>query len=435
MQINANYKILSLVLIFISFSSLFLGFYLDENSAGAGSYKGDITNVWNNLQIFLTNDIISSIQHQDYYTSRTPLSYILHKIFNPSVENITSFRKSVFIISLTLPVLFYFCLKQKFIKEDNILLLLISSTVCLSPYYRTSSYWGLEENYGLIFLLLTFLSLNGFFKNENQDGYKVHLLLFISIFFSSCCLYFDQKLIIVPIICFLKIITSNKLLKFKLLSVFYYFLLSLPYIYLITLWGGLIPSALLDPVTGRKLGNEIFLIHIGYASTMIAFYLLPLLLFKDKKVFDLVKNFFFNKKNYYLVCLFIIYLVYLIGFFDFNEQSVIGKGFIHKISHILFSENLPRMIFVYFSFFISWVIILIYIENKLSDILTIVYLFILSVFLWPMFQEYFDPLILLMVFTFFSSKLIINYKNSATLYIYLSLLLIGTNIYYANLLN
>ena len=31
--------------------------------------------------------------------------------------------------------------------------------------------------------------------------------------------------------------------------------------------------------------------------------------------------------------------------------------------------------------------------------------------------------------------LVINYKNSAILYIYLSLLLIGTNIYYANLLN
>ena len=435
MQTKENYKIISSILIFISFSSLFLGFYLDENSAGAGSYTGDITIIWKNLQIYLANDIVLSLEHQDYYTSRPPLVYIFHEIFNPFLENIISFRRSVFIISLTLPVLFYFCLKQKFIKEDNILLLLISSTVCLSPYYRTSSYWGLEENYGLIFLLLTFLSLNSFLKNDSQGGYKVHLLLFISTFFGSCCLYFDQKLIIIPIICFLKIITSNKLLKFKFFSVFYYFLLSLPYIYLIILWGGLIPAALLDLSTGRKLGTEIFLVHIGYSSTIIAFYLLPLLLFKDKNVVNVVKNFFFNKKNYYLICLFIIYLAYLIGFFDFNEQSIIGKGFIHKISQILFNENFSRMIFVYFSFFISWIIILIYIENELSDILTIVYLFILSVFLWPMFQEYFDPLILLMAFTFFRSKLIINYKNATILYIYLSLLLIGTNIYYANLLN
>ena len=435
MQINTNNKILSLILIFISFSSLFLGFYLDENSAGAGSYTGDITIIWSNLQIFLTNDIISSIDHQDYYSSRTPLAYIFHKKINPFVENIMSYRRSGFIISLTLPILFFFCLKQKFTQQNNILLFLVSSMVCLSPYYRTSSYWGLEENFGLIFLLLAFLSLNSFLKNDNKDRHKIHLFLFTSTFFSSCCLYFDQKLIIIPLICFLKIITSNKLLKFKLFSVFYYFLFSLPYIYLITLWGGLIPSALLDPVTGRKLGNEIFLIHIGYALTMIAFYLLPLLLFKDKDVINLVKNFFFNKKNYYLVCLFIIYLVYLIGFYDFSEQSVIGKGFIHKISLILFNENFSRMIFVYFSFFVSWIIILIYIENKFIDILTIVYLFILSVFIWPIHQEYFDPLILLMVFTFFSSKVLINYKNSTVLYIYLLLLLIGSNVYYANLLS
>ncbi len=432
MQAKINYKILSYILILISFVSVFLGFYLEENSAGAGSYKGDITNIWPNLQIFLANDLISSIQHEAYYTSRTPLLYILHEIFNPFVEDIKSYRISVFVISLTLPILFYFCLKQKFNKEENILLLLISSTVCLSPYYRTSSFWGLEENYGLIFLLLTFLCLNNFLKNERRDGLKVHLLLFLSIFSSSCCLYFDQKLIIIPMICFIKIITSDKLLKFKLLAFFYYFLLSLPYIYLIILWGGLIPTALIE---GRKLGKELFLIHIGYSSTIIGFYLLPLLLFKEKNIMTLVKNFFSNKKNYYLISLFIIYIIYLIVFFDFSEQSVLGKGFIHKISLILFTETLPRMMFVYISFFISWVIISIYIENKLVDVLTIIYLFVLSLFMWPMLQEYFDPLILLMVFTFFGSKLIINYKNSTILYIYLSILLIGSNIYYANLLN
>ena len=132
---------------------------------------------------------------------------------------------------------------------------------------------------------------NNFLKNENQDGHKVHFLLLTTTFFSSCCLYFDQKLIIIPIICFLKIITSDKLLKFKLLSAFYYFLLSLPYIYLITLWGGLIPAQLIE---GRKLGNEIFLVHIGYSSTIIAFYLLPLLLFKEKSVPNLIKNFLFQ---------------------------------------------------------------------------------------------------------------------------------------------
>ena len=377
MQTKLNYRILSLILIFISFSSLFVGFYLDENSAGAGSYEGDFGTIWRNLQIFLTNDLASSINHPDYFDSRTPIAYIFHEIFNPFVKDMTSYRRSVFVISLALPILFYFCLKQKFVKEDNLLLLLIASTVCFSPYFRTSSYWGLEENYGLIFLLLTFLSSNNFLKNENQNGYKIHLLLFTTIFFSSCCLYFDQKLIIIPIICFIKIITSNKLLKFKLFSVFYYLLLSLPYAYLITLWEGIIPPVALE---SRNLGSKIFLDHFGFTSTMIAFYLLPLLLFKDQNVVNLIKNSFFNKRNYYLMFLFAIYLFYLIIFFDLNKQSIAGKGFINNISLILFDANYLKDIFIYFSFFISWIIILIYIENKLIDILTIVYLFILSIF-------------------------------------------------------
>jgi len=432
------HKVSSIFLITLATFSYFFGFYSDENSAGAGSYSGDITIIWNNVKIFLTNDIVSSIHHEDYYSSRTPLVYILHKVFNPFTDNIINFRKSVFIISLTSPILFFFCLKQKFKKEDSILLFLISSIIFLSPYYRTSGYWGLEENFGYIFLLLSFLSVNTFLKNDNKNGYKVHFLLFMSTFFSSCCLYFDQKLIIIPLICFLTIITSNKLLKFKLFAIFYYLLFSSPYIYLIILWGGLIPVALLDLSTGRKLGTEIFLIHIGYATTMIGFYLFPLLFFRNMNVFKLIKNFFFDKKNYFFAFLFIIYIVYLIGFFDFNIQSDsttnihnTGKGFIDKISQILFEDNILKLIFVYSSFFISWIIILIFIENKLIDVLTIIYLLILSIFISPIYQEYFDPLIIILAFTFFNSKIYPNYKNSTILFIYFSIFLVSANIYYS----
>ena len=102
---------------------------------------------------------------------------------------------------------------------------------------------------------------------------------------------------------------------------------------------------------------------------------------------------------------------------------------------MLFDSNTSKMIFVYFSFFLSWIIILIYIGNKLNDALIIVYFFILTTFSWPMFQEYFDPLILLLAFTFFTTKIYINYKNSITLFIYLLIFLTGANVYYLRILN
>ena len=225
MILKNNYKILSFILIFLSLSSFFLGFYLDENSAGGGLYTGDWKFAWPNLQIFLNNDISEGIIHENLLTNRTPLLYILHKLFNPFAGSEIGYRRSVFIFSLLIPVLFYLCLKLKFKKEDNLLLALIASTIFLSPYFRTSSYWGLEENYGLISLLFSFIFLNFFLENKQENNYKIYFQLFLSIFFSSLCIYFDQKLLIVPIICFLTIITSKKKNTFKVFSIFSYLIL------------------------------------------------------------------------------------------------------------------------------------------------------------------------------------------------------------------
>ena len=296
----------------------------------------------------------------------------------------------------------------------------------------------MEENYGFIVLLLTFLFLNYFLSNDDQDGYKIYFQLLLLTFFSSLCIYFDQKLVLIPVICFLTIIKSKKLIKFKILSFLFYLILSLPFIYLMILWGGIFPSVLTEH---RRLGNQLYLDHIGYVSTIIAFYLLPLLLFKGENIINLIKNFFLKRGNYYLISLFFIYLFYLISSNDFSQQdfknihSIVGKGFLHKSSIILFENYLIWKIFTFFSFFISWLIIIIFVDRNFKDSLILLYFFILSIFARPILQEYFDPLVFLMVFTFFSSKLFINYKNSIILFLYFSILLISSNVYYYKLLN
>ena len=439
MEIKNNYKFFSFVLIFLSLLSFFLGFYLDENSAGGGSYLGDWSFLWPNLKLFINNDLYTAITHENFLSNRSPLLYMMHASLNPFVENVIAYRRSVFIISLSVPVLFYFCLKQKFNNKDNLLLILIASTIFLSPYFRTSSYWGLEENYGIISLLLTFLFLNFFLKNKNEYGYKIYFQLFLLIFFSSLCIYFDQKLLIIPIICFLSIITSKKIIKLKLFSICFYFILSLPYIYLIILWGGIFPNSL---TSARNLGDKLYLDHIGYTSTIIAFYFVPFLLFKGKDLSTEIKNFFLKKNNYYLILLFCIYILYLLVLSNFLGQNALnidvstGKGFIHKSSLILFKNNfIIREIFIYFSFLISWVIVLIFIGKSFKNGLILLYFFLASVLTLPLMQEYFDPLIFIMIFTFFSSKLFITYKNVIILFFYFSIFLVGSNIYYYNLLN
>ena len=426
------YNFTSIFLIVLAVLSYFWGFYLDENSAGAGGPKGDIVHIWSNLKIYINNDIISSIDHPDYYDSRLPAAYLMHEYLNPFIETKIAFRRSVFVISLVLPFLFFLCLKQKFNKADNLLLLLISSTVFLSPYFRTSAYWGLEENYGLIFLLLTFLCLNNFLNNKNFKSYKIYLQIFFITFLSSCCFYFDQKLIIIPIICFFKILLSNKNIQLKLLTIFLYFLFSLPFIYLIILWGNIVHSSSAFRVMHT---NELLLFNIGYTSSIIAFYIFPILFFLEKNLIYKIKNFFLNMFNYFLIILMIAYLSYLMFFLDFGGLTDLGKGIVHKSGKILFESQYLRETFTYFSFFVSGIILIIFLNRNLKNTLILLFFFALSLILWPILQEYFDPLILLMVFTFFNLKMLINYKNSLILYIYLSFLLVGSNIYYSNLIN
>ena len=381
MNLFKNYnQILILSLISLIFLSFFLGFYFDENSAGAGGYKGDFSLNWGNLKIFLNNDLITAINYTDgrdpnnmYNSSRPPTVYILHKLFNPFLETENSFRRSVFLISLSSPFLFYFCLREKFKHVEKILLILISSIILLSPYYRTSAFWALDENYSFICILLSYYFLQKFLKKEHKSSYNIYFEIFLIILFSSLCIYFDQKLLIIPFICFLSIFLSNIKFRIKLFSFFCYIILSIPYIYFVVLWGGLIP---LFSAEGREVG-KLFFGNIGYTSTMIAFYLFPLLFFKKQNIATLIKNFLSNKKNYLFISLFFIYLIYLLLFYDFEGQMILGKGYVHKISLILFDNYLYQKIFTYFLFFISWLVILLFLENNLKDSLILIYFFLL----------------------------------------------------------
>jgi len=380
----------------------------------------------------------TAIHHPDFFGNRTPLLYILHVLFNPFIFNIDSYRLTVFCISFLAPLIFYICLAQKFKDIDKTILFFISSFIFLSPYYRTHAYWGMEISYGIITMLASIFFLNYTLHENINSKLKLYFSLTLLTFFSSLCLYFDQKLLIIPLIVLFEILRSKINFRFKIFSLVNYCIFAIPFLYLFIIWKGIVPSHTQqsnpNTITSLSRLDMLWFEHLGYATTIIAFYFLPLLLFKNKNLYLLIKNFFSYKNNYIFISFFFIYLIYLLNFFDYREFTTekywIGLGYIHKISLILLKNYLLQEIFTYFAFFISWIIILIFIEKKLKDFFIIIYFYFLSLLLWPIMQEYFDPIIILLVFTIFSSKLFINYKNSIFLFIYLSVFLISTNIYY-----
>lgn len=400
----------------------FYGFISGENSAGGGLLTGDLISIWHNLQIFLNNDLNTSIVHEEYMDSRSPIAYIFHIYLNPFTENILSFRISVFCISLLLPLFFYIAIKQKFYNSRNFLLIFVSSIILISPFYRTSSYWGLQENYGLIFLVLTYIVFYNYKKNLNIESNKFVSIFFICLF-SSLAFYFDQKLLIVSIISFFTIILNlNKNIE-KIYILFLYFIFSLPYIYLMNLWGGILPAKAITRSSSFDVEN------IGYTITIVAFYVFPFFLFKNN-ILATFKNFFLNRSNILLLCLFTVYLI--VFYYSYGQISLkygSGNGAFQKIAVIFFKNEMIQRIFMTFIVACSALIVLGYF-SLLKDRLIILYFLCLSLILSPVYQEYFDPLFFIMMFTFFSEKIHITVKNSICIFLYFFVLFISSNYYY-----
>ena len=234
-KISHNFFVFSLSSIILIY--FFYGFFTNENAAGAGGYNGDFKLIWQNL-ILLKEGIIVNLNNPNYSDSRPPLSYILHILFNPFIYNMEVFRLSNLLISSSIPFLLYLSIKENYSSLDSGLALLLSLTVTLSPYFRTTSFWALGENYGIIFLLLSYLTYASLKKNLiNFTIFKKFLTIFFLCLFSSLIVYFDQKLVFVPFLVLVLLLNLNIEIKFKIYSMLLFLIFSLPYFYLIYLWG------------------------------------------------------------------------------------------------------------------------------------------------------------------------------------------------------
>jgi len=92
-----------------------------------------------------------------------------------------------------------------------------------------------------------------------------------------------------------------------------------------------------------------------------------------------------------------------------------------------------REIFTYTTFFFSWIVIFLYLEEEITDYLILIFFFILSLFIWPLMQEYIDPIIIILSLMAFKTKIKITFYKVIFLFLYFSIFLISSNLYYSNI--
>ena len=424
MTISKN-NTLYMILILFSLSSFIYGFVIREDSAGGG--KIDFSNTWTNQKIFNENTTIASIKNTKTseiklsINSHFPSSYIINKFLNPFSKNKENFLISIFILNIFLPIIFFLILKKNYKKQNLYLLACFSSIIYLSPYYRTSSYWAGMENYGLLMMVISYYFYSIYLKEVNNK--KKYILIFS--IFSCLCVYFDQKLALIPLIysyLFLKHENNKINISFYIII---NFILSLPVFSLIYYWGSLISP---HDTISRSFGT-LYLEQIGYFFSITSFYLIPYIFIFHKKIFQFVMS---NKK--YFMILFFLFSVYLILIFlfptNYFQWDHLGKGWAHKFSRLIFEDKLSQKILLYFIFFISIFSFFAVAQKRILLIFFVIFFIPISLLILPFFQEYLDPLVFIFLSLFFYNKDELNNRLIKSHYLFSLTFLIFANLYY-----
>ena len=198
MRSNNNFLI-KIVFIVLTIISFFAGFFFRENSAGGG--EADFySHTWPVIQSF-KKDFLYTIEHYGTFNEGSyPLFHIINAYINPFSYSITSFQFSITIISFIIFIIFSFIFKKIFDKINFLDALLISSTILLLPFFRTSAFWGKNENFGWLFFILALYFFSEIKKDitENHNKKKIFNIIFFC-FTSACALYARQALIFLPI--------------------------------------------------------------------------------------------------------------------------------------------------------------------------------------------------------------------------------------------
>jgi len=410
MIINKNFFYF---LICFSFLSFMFGYHIQENSAGGG--PNDYNHIAVNYNLIFSNNF-TEISWDKYESSRFPLHYFITKIYLPLDFGII--RLNNFILSSIIPIILIFSLKKKLNyknKFNYLFLISISFLIYLSPYFRTTAYWMLEENFGIFFLIISSYFLFSVLYSSKKKILNIILnLLFI--YFAFFC---SQNLFVFIIINFFILI--NYFWK-NLFYTFFVCLLNSIFLFLpIFIFYDLFTS-LFNNISSARVDFNVNNI-VDFFSILLV-YLLPV------SIICFNKNDFLNFYIKYYKLIIIFFGLYLFLFWG-HDSDVLGGGAIKKLLLFFFNKSFFYKFFFIFSSFIGIILSAQIIKDKDPKLtfFIIPYLFFI-LFSDYVFQEYLDPLFLIYIILFTNFLDSLRKKQIVFLYFYFFFFLISANIYY-----
>jgi hypothetical protein len=410
------------IFIILNFFFFFVGFFLQENAAGGA--KGDFEgHIYGNIILFQNYDFFQ-IPWNLYDSTSLPLYYLVLRLIIYS-SNPFAFQLFTFVLSLLIIFVFYNCLKQKYNikKKIDYNILFLCSIPLLSPYYRSSAFFGLEENIGYLCLLVTF-----YFYLKSLSFPKNNYYKFFSIFFSCLTFYTRQSYAFLPVIIFLSYFNFKKIFANKnIIIAFVFFLFLLPSLYFFYEFKGLVPQTgeAHDP---HRIKFNIY--NIPIVLSCFLFYLIPLALVT---LLESIKKMLILHYFSIIIVTFVLYYIFFSPYIDVIDSKLYGGGVIYKLLFkVNFFQDYNNVKFFIFLLLSYLSILLIYLFSK-KNINFLIYS-VISLFIFSsshyFFQEYFDPLMFFLFFTFFNFIKKKDIHNSSLIFfIYYFFLLISSLLY------
>lgn len=373
---SENNNVVFSLIIFLYILSLFIGFSINEDLSTGGS-NWDFNQTWPVVVDFSNNDFNTITE----YTRHVPLHYFVLSLVYKFLDNQFYIRVLYTIFSLSLPFFLFLNLK-KIYSYPNINLLLVSFSIIMLPYFRSSSIWPNAHLTALIFLTIgNYFYLEGLLKNKK-------IFYFLNLLFTAFATYSMQTYVLFFI--YYLFHYFNNLTKKDFITLFIFcVILSLPGFYLLSI----------NDRLARVTMSTDFFYTITVNFSIIGFFLVMLLF--NKENFLEVKEKFFKLNKFEISTILIIFLLVIFNFTYDNMHG--GGGFYYKISKFLFNNH----VIFYFSFLIGITLSVLFIKIDKNFLFILILINCLNLN-YAIYQKYFEPVFLIMILAFFKNLLVSN---------------------------
>ncbi|WP_099340210.1 hypothetical protein [Candidatus Fonsibacter ubiquis] len=385
-----------LIIFFFSALTLFIGFYYNEDGTGL-ALSGDFRDTLPYI-IELKKDLLVD---PTPWTLHFPLHYILFSIVDSFLNQTTLTRLFFCFLSISVPILFYKCLKIKFGNYYKSNYLILSSTIFFVPGFRYSAIWANDHITASISFLISIIFLLKWSKLPHALRQRRIIYVFYSTFFLALTCYSRQYYVIFFFI-FFYIFYKNLTLYNFLKVLIFCFIISLPGFFILYKFPGLFKQLSFTV----NIYNNIF----GNFSALFV-YTLPIFFFNFIKIKNNIVN---SKKIFYTFFFSLFIFILLENKLDYENTLSLGAFFV-------ISKNILGNFFLfYITVILGITFALLIVEYKIDFlvIFLIIFVFAGSVVI----QKYFEPMFYFLFFLLMKTnyrKIFIN-ESKSTILLFLS---------------